>query len=242
MLLVAPNLSPAPVDAAPEPPLSPVAADVGRSLDKAADLFGRVLSGRADVTDGDSLVLAGERIRLEGIDAPEQAQTCPADANGRTWPCGRAATRELTRLIAGRDVTCRVLDTDRHDRLIALCRAGDTDLNRAMVESGHAWAFVRYSRRYVAEERRARSSGFGLWKVAGAQPPWEFRARRWEVAESHTPSGCAIKGNITRNGRIYHMPWSDWYHRTRIDEGRGERWFCSEAEALAAGWRPAHPG
>ena len=51
--------------------------------------------------------------------------------------------------------------------------------------------------------------------------------------------GCAIKGNVTRNGRIYHMPWSPWYGQVTIDETQGKRWFCSETEAMAAGWRPA---
>ena len=51
--------------------------------------------------------------------------------------------------------------------------------------------------------------------------------------------GCAIKGNISQNGRIYHMPGQADYARTRIAESRGERWFCSEAEARAAGWRRA---
>ncbi|MFO0227392.1 MAG: thermonuclease family protein, partial [Gammaproteobacteria bacterium] len=41
------------------------------------------------------------------------------------------------------------------------------------------------------------------------------------------------------NGRIYHLPGGAYYARTRIDESRGERWFCSESEARAAGWRPA---
>ena len=48
-----------------------------------------------------------------------------------------------------------------------------------------------------------------------------------------------IKGNITRTGQVYHMPWSPWYGKTRVDARRGERWFCSEDEAIAAGWRPA---
>jgi endonuclease YncB( thermonuclease family) len=50
--------------------------------------------------------------------------------------------------------------------------------------------------------------------------------------------GCDIKGNISGNGRIYHLPGGAHYARTRIDESRGERWFCSESEARAAGWRP----
>ena len=53
------------------------------------------------------------------------------------------------------------------------------------------------------------------------------------------PSGrCTIKGNISDNGRIYHVPGSRSYEATRIDEAKGERWFCTEQEARAAGWRP----
>lgn len=57
-------------------------------------------------------------------------------------------------------------------------------------------------------------------------------------ARSAPPGACAIKGNISRNGRIYHLPGSASYARTTIDESKGERWFCSEREARAAGWRP----
>ena len=46
-----------------------------------------------------------------------------------------------------------------------------------------------------------------------------------------------IKGNVTANGRIYHLPWSPWYNRIRMDGTKGKRWFCSEKEAIAAGWR-----
>ena len=51
-------------------------------------------------------------------------------------------------------------------------------------------------------------------------------------------SGCRIKGNISSSGeRIYHVPGGEWYDRTKITAGKGERWFCTEAEAQAAGWR-----
>ena len=53
------------------------------------------------------------------------------------------------------------------------------------------------------------------------------------------PMDAPFKGNITRRGRIYHMPWSPWYGRTRIEPAKGERWFCNERQALDAGWRPA---
>jgi type II secretory pathway predicted ATPase ExeA len=52
------------------------------------------------------------------------------------------------------------------------------------------------------------------------------------------PAVCLIKGNINRNGeKIYHAPGTPSYDLTRIDESKGERWFCSEDEATAAGWR-----
>jgi len=50
---------------------------------------------------------------------------------------------------------------------------------------------------------------------------------------------CMIKGNVNDHGdRIYHVPGDTWYARTKVDTSKGERWFCSEREAQAAGWRP----
>ena len=120
----------------------------------------------------------------------------------------------------------------------AHCAADGVDLNAEMVQKGLAWAFLKYSRTYVFDEREARRVGQGVWS-ARCETAWDFRANRWSKAAPAAPSGCAIKGNITRKGRIYHMPWSEWYNRTRIEPERGERWFCNEREAQLAGWRPA---
>jgi hypothetical protein len=108
------------------------------------------------------------------------------------------------------------------------------------VEAGLAWSFRRYSDDYNGLEDAARLRGDGIWQ-AETETPWDFRSRRWTTAASSGdgPPGCPIKGNINRNGeRIYHPPWSAWWSRTTIDTRRGERWFCDEAEAVAAGWRP----
>ena len=68
----------------------------------------------------------------------------------------------------------------------------------------------------------------------------EYRADRWGRVVADAPDGCPIKGNISSSSeRIYHTPWSPWYGRTKITESKGERWFCDEAEAQAAGWRAA---
>ena len=88
----------------------------------------------------------------------------------------------------------------------------------------------------MAKEREARSAAADVWQ-AGNERPWDYRRRRWEVAEQEAPEGCPIKGNISDNGHIYHAPWSPWYDRTKISLDKGERWFCSEREALDAGWR-----
>ena len=196
-----------------------------------------LIRGRAHIVDGDTIDVAGHRIRLEGIDAPESGQWCPKRHLG-TWPCGKAATRKLKELIADRPVTCDDVGRGKHGRVIGICRIDGQDINALMVRSGYAWAFVKYSHSYVSEESKARMSRIGIWSGAPAIPAWQYRERGWTVAEQKSPDGCPIKGNTSSNGRIYHMPWSPWYKKVRIDKARGDRWFCSESEAKAAGWRP----
>ena len=198
------------------------------------------LSGRASVTDGDSLRLAGRQVRLHGIDAPESRQTCVA--NGKRWRCGAAATRALSRRIAGRSVTCQQKDRDRYGRVVAVCGVGGRDINRWMVRQGWALAYRRYSRVYVGEEKAARAARRGLWRGQFV-PPWKWRRGERlggavSKAREEVRGACRIKGNLSRKGtRIYHVPGGQYYDRTRIDTTRGERWFCSEAAARNAGWR-----
>lgn len=202
-----------------------------------------LIIGRANVVDGDTLEIRGLRIRLEGIDAPESGQGCGRSWIGQ-WSCGTTASSHLARLVADKEVTCENRGLDKYGRTLAICFVDGRDINAQMVEDGLAWAFVKYSRAYVAQEERARAARRGIW-VGHAVPAWEYRAQKWGTAETRqaeAPSGCVIKGSVTKNGRIYHMPWSPWYDKIKIDADpakRGERrWFCTEAEALAAGWRP----
>lgn len=185
---------------------------------------GRVIQGDATVVDGDSLTINGSSVRLYGIDAPEAEQSCIR--NGKSWPCGVQAARHLHRLIDGRAVKCRAKGRDGFERTLAICRAGDIQLNAAMVETGMALAFVDYSRAYVRHQIRAEQASRGLW-AGQFVPPWVFRR------------GCLIKGNINSKGKkIYHVPGSHAYRVTQIDEVAGERWFCTEGDALRAGWQP----
>lgn len=193
------------------------------------------------VVDGDTLVLNGETMRLHGIDAPEAAQVCKA-RGGKNWACGKAATKHLQKLVQGKDITCHRRDVDRYGRTIAVCEAEGAQVNRAMVDAGLAWSFRKYSSDYNRLENRVKKTGKGIWQARN-QPPWEFRAAKWKTAAApDTNRGkneCNIKGNISGNGRIYHMPWQKYYSKTRITTAKGERWFCDENEARAAGWRKA---
>ena len=126
----------------------------------------------ARVIDGDTLDVAGVRVRLWGIDAPESRQTCEAD--GRNYACGERATRHLRTLVAGRTVSCEPRTRDRYGRTVALCRTDRSDLGAAMVRDGWALAFVRYAADYAAEEREARAALRGMWQGAFTAP-WEWR-------------------------------------------------------------------
>jgi endonuclease YncB( thermonuclease family) len=221
-------------------PTQTIPADSGQMHGKPQGSMPGV-TGIARVIDGDTIEIGGTRIRLEGIDAPEGDQHC-ATAAGGTWKCGQVATTELQRLVGRTALGCDGRGTDKYGRMLAICHSGTTDINAEMVRGGFAWAFVKYSNAYVAEEAEARKRGVGIWQ-APTTTAWDHRAGRWDQARTTVPgngtsSDCVIKGNITNGGRIYHMPWSPWYDKVRIEADKGERWFCNENEAIAAGWRP----
>ena len=140
---------------------------------------------------------------------------------------------------------CRPEDTDRYGRLVSTCTAGGVDLGGRLVAEGLARAYARYSDAYVGLETEARAGGLGLWQGAAASP-WEYRAESQGLRAGRrrrAAPGCDIKGNVSAGGaRIYHLPGTRGYASTRIDADRGEAWFCDEAAARAAGFRPPRGG
>ena len=201
------------------------------------DLFAEVLVGRASVIDGDTFKIDNISIRLHGIDAPESDQSCQK-ADGKSYRCGQVATRRMVQYTKGKNVTCNVNGEDRYKRLIAVCYADNQDLNALLVSDGLALAYRQYSKKYVNAERTAKLNKVGLWQGNFVEP-WDWRRGKRLVEKNTNQSGeCTIKGNISSSGKIYHTLSSPWYKKTKINIGKGERWFCSEAEAKAAGWRP----
>ncbi|RFC61824.1 thermonuclease family protein [Fulvimarina endophytica] len=225
-----------------------IALSLGLTLGLGASgALAQTLSGPARVIDGDTIAIEGveNNIRLNFIDAPEFGQSCQ-NARGSAYDCGIVATDVLKKMIPEASVvTCEANGRDGYDRFLAVCKVGETDINGSMVASGWALEFVRYSDgRYGGYEADARAAGRGLWQ-GSFDKPWEWRDSRRQARfeaerdEALLASECAIKGNISRNGRIYHLPGQMDYDRVRIDESRGERLFCNEQEAKDAGWRRA---
>lgn len=197
-----------------------------------------IVSGKALVIDGDTIDINDNRIRLHGIDAPESGQLCN-NKIGKPYNCGQVATLRLSALIGSNEVWCDVKDKDRYDRLVAVCFARQRNLNEQLVYEGLALAYRKYSKDFVDAEIRAKQDALGFW---GGEfiAPWKWRrGERLTTAENSEvdPNNCVIKGNISNNGKIYHTPESPWYGRTKIDESKGERWFCSVVEAELDGWR-----
>ncbi|WP_245410301.1 thermonuclease family protein [Dichotomicrobium thermohalophilum] len=192
--------------------------------------------GRASVIDGDTIEIRGQSIRLFGIDALEDDQKCLA--GGKRQRCAQRAANALSEKIGRRNVLCEKRARDRYDRIVGVCYADGEDLNAWLVAEGWALAYRRYSRLYVEHEEKARRANKGVWATRFVKP-WEAR-RGKRLGQRVATRRCAIKGNISAAGeRIYHVPGGYYYGQTRVDESEGERWFCSEAEARAAGWRPA---
>jgi endonuclease YncB( thermonuclease family) len=136
--------------------------------------FDRPIVGLAHVIDGDTIDVAGTRVRLDGIDAPESAQTCMMAAH--SYRCGDTATRALADFIQEHDVRCEPTGHDRYGRTLARCRIADdnVNVNAWMVRQGWAVAYRHYSSAYIPEELLARAANRGLW--AGTfQMPWDFR-------------------------------------------------------------------
>jgi endonuclease YncB( thermonuclease family) len=194
------------------------------------------LEGRAQAIGGDSIRIAGKNVRLAGIEAPEPGQRC--GKAGKEWRCGAAAEAALSRLVSGRGLTCALGGSGPDGRPLATCTSGKTDISAELVRRGHVFAQSGLFAKYSSQESEARSAKAGLW-AGDAERPTAYRNKLWDEAKRRAPDGCPIKGQVSGGARVYVLPWSPDYERARVQKARGERWFCSEQEAVSAGFRAA---
>jgi endonuclease YncB( thermonuclease family) len=130
------------------------------------------VTGSARVVDGDTIHIQQHKIRLHGIDAPEQRQTCERDET--VWNCGLESTITLRELINHAEVTCTDRGKDRYKRIVGVCYVKSYDLNAEMVRRGMAVAYRRYSKDYVQDEQQAKENGAGMWSGRFVMP-WDWR-------------------------------------------------------------------
>lgn len=199
------------------------------------------LEGKASVVTGDVVRIGTTNVRLSGIEAPDAEQKCLNSAKKR-WPCGEAAQASLGKLVRGKTVRCELSGTDDEGRARGTCSTVNVgtpqDVAAALVKEGAVFSSGGLWSGYGGLESEAKARKIGLWR-GEADRPSEYRSKLWEQAKRSAPEGCPIKGQVAGDNRTYVLPWSSDYSNVKVRTGRGERWFCSEAEAKAAGWKTA---
>jgi endonuclease YncB( thermonuclease family) len=221
-------------------------------------------AGEVSVADGDTLILDGVAYRLDGIEAPRTDQTC-LDDKGAAWKCGIEARNRLRDHVGKRNVRCTDKGSDSvyRKRHVGDCSvAGEAiSINQWMVREGLALNLDRSAKgRFKADRDNASNNRIGLWKgcfvspealrrftistapLLGAACP---KANNWPIREMLFPAypamppDCTIKGRVGLRSQItgylgiYHLPSCRSYERTK----QPHRWFCSEEEAQAEGFR-----
>ena len=218
------------------------------------------------VRDGSTLQLGNVTYRLDGIDVPPIDQLC-IDEHAESWTCGIEARDQLAKLIGDRQVRCDDLGVDptTKKRHLGVCKieGETTSLSQLLVGKGFALNIeASATGRFKTDEARAREDRQGLWKGCFVAPE-EFRRgkkdgallggscpadREKEIREAlfpdelAMPSGCSIKGKfavrarVTGNVGIYHLQGCRSYPALT----KPDRWFCSEEDAQAAGFRRAY--
>lgn len=210
------------------------------------------------VVDGDTIELTdGRKLRYIGIDTPETV-----DPNRPSGCFGKEASNKNKELVENKEIELEkdVSETDKFGRLLRYVYLTDTEMvNEKMVRDGYAFARtyppdVKYQEKLRQAEADARTNNRGLWascssdgKSAAASIEPLIIGEVTNIKESPNVAGvttngnntCLIKGNISGSGNIYHLPGCGSYDKTVINETAGERWFCTEAEAVQAGWRKA---
>ncbi len=143
-----------------------------------------IISGIAKVTDGDTIRIDKKKIRLMGIDAPEKNQMCKQIwlsisfiSFKKEYPCGQISTKRLKNKINDKLIICNYTNQDQYKRYIAECFLNKTNINSWMVRNGHAVAYKKYSKKFVAQENIAKKEKLGLWSGT-FEMPWDWRKNR----------------------------------------------------------------
>ncbi|MBR3052151.1 thermonuclease family protein [Candidatus Saccharibacteria bacterium] len=209
------------------------------------------------VTDGDTIRIdyngTSTPVRLIGVDTPETV-----DQRTTVQCFGQEASNYLKATLTGKKVSLEAdptqSDRDKYDRLLRYVYLDDEDIGLRIIANGYGHEYtynVPYQKQteYKAAERTADAQNLGLWSPSTCngnttQPANPEPTPEPTPTPAPTPAPdtqtveCNIKGNINNKGeKIYHVPGQQYYNKTVITPSKGERYFCTEEEAVAAGWR-----
>ena len=129
---------------------------------------------KAYVVDGDTIHIGSNKYRFSGIDTPEIKQTCSKD--NAIIMCGVLAKNALIHKINNHPVLCKQETIDRYKRIVAECFVNNESLSKYLVRNGYAFAYRKYSKKFIEDERYAKENKLGLWSM-NFEYPWEYRRK-----------------------------------------------------------------
>ena len=127
------------------------------------------------IVDGATIVLNGEKIRFSGIDTPELKQTC-MNGDEKVF-CGKSAKTLLIKKIGNEMPECISEGKDAYKRTLAECYVNGESLSVFLVRSGYAFAYRKYSKKFIKDEEFAKENELGMWAMT-FQYPWDFRKKK----------------------------------------------------------------
>ena len=136
--------------------------------------YNDVKSKEVKVIDGDTIHLNGEKIRFTGIDTPELKQTCNKD--NKIIPCGIEARKLLIDKISDNNIKCKREGKDQYKRTLAECFVNNLSLSSYLVRKGYAFAYRKYSKKFIDDENYARENNLGMWSM-NFEYPWDYRKK-----------------------------------------------------------------
>jgi endonuclease YncB( thermonuclease family) len=133
-----------------------------------------VKSDEIKIIDGDTIYLNNEKIRFTGIDTPELKQTC--SKNNEIIYCGIQARQLLINKIGKNKVKCVREGKDQYKRTLAECFVNDLSLSKFLVREGYAFAYRKYSKKFIEDENFAKNNNMGIWSMK-FEYPWDWRKK-----------------------------------------------------------------
>ena len=136
--------------------------------------YNDIKSQDINITDGDTIKINGEKTRFSGIDTPELKQNCIKE--GQSNPCGITAKQILIDKIGNNKVICISEGKDQYKRTLAECYVNDESLSSYLVRRGYAFAYRRYSKKFIIDENYAKFNKLGMWSME-FDYPWDWRKK-----------------------------------------------------------------